>query len=82
MSCSKCRTCKTAIRTVSVQVQRVNYQCQTRTRSHKASVSTQDPNYQCQTNEHDLIGFNVNTDTVINAEYIPTDVYLDIYVTG
>jgi len=48
MSCSKCRTCKTAIRTVSVQVQRVNYQCQTRTRSHKASVSTQDPNYQCK----------------------------------
>ena len=62
MSCSKCRSCKTAIRTVSVQVQRVNYQC--------------------QTNEHDLIGFNVNTDTVINAEYIPTDEYLDIYVTG
>ena len=53
-NCSKCRTRKTTIGTVSVQVKLINYQYQTRAWSHRL---------QCQHNGHNLIGFNVNKDT-------------------
>ena len=50
------------------------------------STGTEAPHHQCQINGHDLINTfakqgTITSPTVMKAEYIPTDLYLDIYVT-
>ena len=50
------------------------------------STGTEAPHHQCQINGHDLINTfakqgTITSPTVIKDEYIPTDLYLDIYVT-
>ena len=62
----------------------VKYQCKTNGHDHVSNQCQHEHklvNYQCQTNGHDIINLFIQTRTnysltVINAEYLPTNVYV------